>query len=58
MKAIQEFARNIAYQYTALQMVLNNDYWTTDAEEDDFDDMAFAVILSLSNMGLMDEFMI
>ena len=56
MKAIHDLAKDIAYQYTALQLVLNAEYWIKEAKEDDFDDVAFEVVLQLTQLGLLEDF--
>jgi hypothetical protein len=56
MKAIRDLAKNIAYQYTALQLIMNAEYWMKEAKEDDFNDMAYEVVLQLAQLGLIEDF--
>jgi predicted RNA-binding protein with PIN domain len=51
---VASLAEYMAYQYTALQVVFNTEYWKN-AEENDYTYFANSVLMELFTMGLLDE---
>jgi hypothetical protein len=48
-----QMSKHIAYQYTALHVLLNTEYWCQ-AREEDYDGMAASILFELVKYGLMD----
>jgi hypothetical protein len=51
---VANLAEYLAYQYTALQVVFNTEYWKN-AGEDDYIHFSNGVLMELFMMGLLDE---
>lgn len=50
---LNKIAKSVAYQYTALQVLLNTEHWL-DADEEEITQMAGCIMAELWSIGLIE----